>query len=1012
MNVHARPFGHVLRAVSLAALAGALGVAQAQDAENADDAAEEEESVELRPVVVTGSRLSRPGTELSGNLIVLDQEAIRAMGEVTLAAVLRQLPQNINGTSDVRGSQLNGATNISGATTVNLRGIGSDSTLILVDGRRIGYSGVLGGVTDVSTIPLNMVERIEILLDGASAVYGSEAVGGVVNIITKQDYAGVDVNFNYARPHQGGFSESTVGLSGGWAWSGGRGTIGYEYFTDTGLDASRRDSIVNYQRDGINNQKNAQPGPQMRVYSWFFDNSCDAGKAVVYRVDGRVITRAQFAELSPAQQAGAECHADITLPLGFMPGDDLNGIQIFGPPNWGEATEMGISLRPERVRHSMNMGVDHALTDTIKVHGDLRITTQETISNSGLNSISALLHANSPFNPFGRAVTVQGHIMNAKPRHFAADLEQLFVRAGVEGEFGEWEWQAEVSRSQSELDAQRMNVLDGQTVRNGMNSDGVTEAVIARVSGGTREECEAERVARGGTRAVYSTFFGGSCTIYGAPPDPINPFGDLSQYVAAGLNTGSTNTQTQFEALMRGELFDLPGGALALVFGYDYRNDELDTMSEFHSTTGTCSAVSCPNATPVGAAAFNTMVARDNHGFFVEAIAPLVGADNARTGIDRLTLTFSARHDSYSNVEVEYRESASGEAGTANPAEPGGATTWGLGLVWRVNDAVQVKTNLQTSFKAPQLNQLIARTQERQPSPTFQGLYFTEPDSKGRTQAQGDLVLNYTGGNDQLDPETGQTLSFGVEFAPEFLRGWRLKATWSDTEIKDRTAFFSSVTGIDPNNLPSNVVYIAEEDVYIRDNRWINVAELARSGIDYEMGYQGSFGENEISVTVRHSRTHRFKVRPDPANPEEQSILITRDDVNNDLRATLPAVPEYQTNTQLTWARAGLTASLDIHDASRTNTIRPGGDRGFKFITDPATVTDLVVSYDFGQGQLLDTVWAQDTTATLTVTNLFNRFSDSSQRNIATGVSESFQFNPTYELTQGRAYRLALRKTF
>ena len=161
-----------------------MSMASAQEANSTQ--AEDDEAVELRPVVVTGSRLNRPPTELSGNLIVIDADAIRASGEVTLAGVLRQLPQNINGTNEVFGSRLNGATNFSGAATVNLRGLGSESTLILVDGRRLGYSGILGGVTDVSTIPLSMVERIEVLLDGASAVYGSDAIGGVVNIITKR----------------------------------------------------------------------------------------------------------------------------------------------------------------------------------------------------------------------------------------------------------------------------------------------------------------------------------------------------------------------------------------------------------------------------------------------------------------------------------------------------------------------------------------------------------------------------------------------------------------------------------------------------------------------------------------------------------------------------------------------------------------------------------------------------------------------------------------------------------
>lgn len=999
---------NLARALSLAAAAGALSAANAQEA---DTPAEQDEAVELRPVVVTGSRLNRPATELSGNLIVLDADAIRASGEVTLAGVLRQLPQNINGTSEVWGSRLNGATNFSGAATVNLRGIGSDSTLILVDGRRVGYSGILGGVTDVSTIPLSMVERIEILLDGSSAVYGSEAVGGVVNIITKKDYQGVDVNVNYARPHRSGYDETTVGVSAGFAWEGGRGVLGYEFFNDSGLDSSGRDSILNYSRDGINNQKNAQPGPQMRIYTWFYDDSCDEAKAVVYRSNGRIITRAEYAALDEAAQAAAECYSDVTLPLGFMPGDDLNEIAIFGAPNWGEATERGFSLRPEQVRHSINLGVDHALTDSLKLHGNLRYATKDTTSNTGLSSVNGLLHANSPFNPFGHRVTVQGHIMNAQPTYFDSQLDQIHLRAGLEGAIGTWTWQAEFNRSQSEVDAKRMNAFDSGTVRLGLNSDGVSEAIIARISGGTAEDCEAERVARGGTRAQFSPFFGGSCTIYGAPPDPINPFGDLSQYVAPVLGTRSTNTQTQFEALARGELFDLPGGKLALVFGYDYRNDELDTMSEFHQAGGSCSAVSCPNGTPAGNKAFNTKVGRDNHGFFVEGVAPLIGRDNATHGVQRLNLTFSARHDSYSNVEVAYRESASGEAGTSNPADPGSATTYGVGLVWRAADSVQVKASMQTSFKAPQLRQLIARTQQRVPAARFQGLYFVEPDSQGRTQTH-DNVYDNTGGNDQLDPETAQTVSLGLEITPEVLRGVRVKATWSDTEIEDRIAYFRSITGIDPNNLPSNVIYIAGEDIYIRDNRWINVAKVDRSGMDYEVGYQGSFGDSEITLTVRHSRTSRFDVQPDPTNPEVQSIVTTRNDKDNDLRATLPPVPAHSTNTQLAWARWGFTVSADWQMSARTSTISSGGTDGLEYVTDPATVMDLVVGYDFGVGGLIDAPWAADLTATLTVNNVTNEFAESHLVNLGTGAKRVHQFNPTYEWTQGRAYRLALRKSF
>ena len=170
-------------------LALAQEAAEGEEAEETTEATELEQApvvpqTEIEEVVVTGSRLQRTPGELAGKLITLDEDYIRSTGEVTLERVLRQRPQNTNPSQGRYGSGLNTATNFSGASTVNLRGLGSESTLILVDGKRIGHSGLLGGVSDVSQIPLSMVERIEVLLDGASAIYGSDAVGGVVNIIT------------------------------------------------------------------------------------------------------------------------------------------------------------------------------------------------------------------------------------------------------------------------------------------------------------------------------------------------------------------------------------------------------------------------------------------------------------------------------------------------------------------------------------------------------------------------------------------------------------------------------------------------------------------------------------------------------------------------------------------------------------------------------------------------------------------------------------------------------------
>ncbi|MDE0129241.1 MAG: TonB-dependent receptor [Gammaproteobacteria bacterium] len=988
----------------IAGLALSIGVATAQ--EEAGEA-DEEEALELPDVRVTGSRLNRPPSELSGNLIVLDRDDIRASGELTLARVLRQLPQNVNATNETYGSELNNVPNLTGAATVNLRGLGSESTLILVDGRRIGYSGLLGGVTDISTIPLSMVDRIEILLDGASAVYGSDAVGGVVNIITRKDYSGVELDLNYGRPHKSGYDETRASLSAGFSWNGGQMNVGYEQFRDSGLDASKRDSIINANRDDSGLQQRGAPGPQVRLYSWFFDRSCNESRAIVYELNGSILSRDEYAALDETSKASAVCHADITVPLGFMPGDDLDGIEIFGAPRWGERTEAGASLRPEQNHDTVNLAIEQALAGSLRLRGNLRWGNKESSSERGLNSFSNFLHANSPYNPFGIRVTAMAQILNAPPSLFDSDTDELFASVGVDGSFGEtWTWQAEFSRSEQEIASQRLNVLDSTTVRNGMNSDGVSDAQIAFIGGISQAECEARRIELGGTRISYSSFFGGQCRVYGAPPDPISPFGDLTSYIAADLRSGSQNEQTQFEALARGELFDAPGGAIAVVIGYDYREDKLDSFSEFHVSGNSCSVISCPYSSAVGNAAFNTSVTRTNHAGFFEGLIPLIGADNAG-GAQRLNVTLSGRYDSYSDVEVAYRESQSGEAGTDTPQDPGSEFTYGVGLVYQINDYVRLKASQQTSFVAPQLNQLLQRTRDRSPATSFEQLCLITDQGCRFTNN----TWNVAGGNGKLVPETADTLSLISEISPPFLPGVFLRAAWSETEFKDRIAYLgTSSFNVDPNNLPSDIIYLPDEDIYLVDRRWINVAQLDRAGIDYELRYEWEMGANEYSIRLQRSYTNRYNVMVDQAGDKVHDLVTERDDSGPQDARSIAPVPKHQTSMQFTWKNGGLFASIDVQGAAKVSTLV---STTIQDVTVPATHYDLVLGYQFGNDSFFRAPgWLRGWDATLAINNLTNAAADNYRRNPETGDVQQYELNPFFEWTQGRSYRLALRKSF
>lgn len=178
---------------------------------------------ELQTVVVTGTRI-RGGTTPSP-VITIGSEQIQQEGFTDLGQVIRSVPQNFSGGQNpgvaagaTGGGQ--GNQNISGGSSLNLRGLGQDASLTLLNGRRMSYGGFTQMV-DISAIPVEAVDRIEIVADGASAIYGSDAVGGVANVILRRDFDGLTVKAGYGSATDGGLATHEYSATGGTTWSTG-----------------------------------------------------------------------------------------------------------------------------------------------------------------------------------------------------------------------------------------------------------------------------------------------------------------------------------------------------------------------------------------------------------------------------------------------------------------------------------------------------------------------------------------------------------------------------------------------------------------------------------------------------------------------------------------------------------------------------------------------------------------------------------------------------------------------
>lgn len=192
-------------------------------------------------LVVTGTRI-RGAAPAGANVITLDRTAIDQSGRSTLADVLQTLPQNFSG-SQGEGTQTNttvAGRNIAFASSVDLRGLGADATLTLVNGRRLAPAG-FGNFVDISSIPLAAVERVEILADGASATYGSDAVGGVVNIILRSDFDGAELTARYGDTWSGDAAEYGGAFVAGRSWRTGHLLAGVEVREREALAARARD---------------------------------------------------------------------------------------------------------------------------------------------------------------------------------------------------------------------------------------------------------------------------------------------------------------------------------------------------------------------------------------------------------------------------------------------------------------------------------------------------------------------------------------------------------------------------------------------------------------------------------------------------------------------------------------------------------------------------------------------------------------------------------------------------
>jgi len=577
--------------LALALLAALSQTVHAQESEG--------DAATLDAVRVTGIGTNIEGIQPVGSKsLSVEREAMAATGMATVLDVIRTLPQIQNNDTYSEGGTAGSANSVQ-ANTLNLRGIGPRATLLLIDGHRVAPTGTSRSFTEANQIPMIALERVEVIADGASAIYGSDAVAGIVNYVMRKDYEGAEVSYRFA--DQGGFYQRTGSVLAGVAWGGGIGhpgggnlVIAYER-TDRDALRSGKNPLLRQDLSGYGN-----PGPDWRLNA---NNATPGFNANI------VVPRGDRNPDLP--QAGNFDYYAIP------PGSDGIGLSaadlLYNQPNLIDAADYSDYIgQMKRDQYSLNF--NQQVTDWLSVYTQVlhreRSTISYTMSNgSGIQYNSRVsVPASSPWYISGipgvapgAPLTVQYNAYkDVGPGHYPNDEKQTTWTAGVKADFA-GEWRGEFYYTGSKNEACGVCVLETY-----INWDGFYAQVAAgHINPFSRE-----------------------------------PLSDAQKSTFVGSNVQS-NVNKLHDAVLKfnGPLFDLAGGKVRAAVGGEYNKNSIFMINEAHRGNG--------NIYFRDTAAY---MERDIKSMFAEVYVPLVGAGNAVTGIQALNLNAAVRHDRYSDV--------------------------------------------------------------------------------------------------------------------------------------------------------------------------------------------------------------------------------------------------------------------------------------------------------------------------------------------------------------------------
>jgi iron complex outermembrane recepter protein len=841
----------------------------------------------LEEVVITGSRLAT-GFDTPTPVTMVSAEDLVAAVPNNLGEALAQLPSLAGSVQNTTSGQGSGSSQTNGQNLLNLRNLGSDRTLILLDGQRMGVTNVVGSV-DINIIPQSLVKRVDVVTGGASASYGSDAVSGVVNFILDTQFEGLKVDVNYGQTAYNDAQNGKVSVAFGKHLSDRARVIGaVEYFKLNGL------------RWGEDTGRDWHTNPTMSVATggagglptWLLIPDVRSR----YGTFGGTIT-------SVTGCTTAACAALVNQQ--FLPGGGISplaqGTNVFGNNAFvtgGGGAYVNQAFAPTTAeRKGLFLHGEFDVNDSVTLWAEGSYNASETFNQAQVlqsqTNNQFRIYEDNPFLPatVSSALLADPGVDRVNVTRFSRDMGynevtgNVFVKrfaAGVKGRINDrWSYDTILGYQDTHQD------LDVRTAIM-RNLYAAAEAVVHPTTG--EIVCRSQWYS-GNTFVPGGTGLDPGCV-------PLNILGEGSPSEAAtnfvmGLNTADVDfKQTTFDLNLRGDFGDdisLGAGPISFATGMNYRRltaqREVDPLSNIYkdmsgvrgspNINGTYGGYSYYNPSPVNGRVSVTEG-------YVEFGVPLL---KDLPGFQELSTTLAGRLTDYSQSGVK--------------------DMWKLGLNWTVNDSLRLRGTISADTRAPTVIELFNTAQ------VTRGTY-TLPDSGLQGSGQ-----NISVGNPNLAPEDAKTYTAGVVFTPGFLPGFQAYVDWYKIELLGSIASTGSQTLIDQcyagdqescsfievNGQSATAVGVGG----LNSNDFIAVTNALRnepdnqfrSGIDADLAYRTPVGAGNL--TTRLTGNYLLKAY-NPNNGCTAGALGKTDDL-------VGAIGNCGTNPKI---RARLSAKYDV----------------------------------------------------------------------------------------------------